>query len=235
MKSFPGTGGAAFDASSMVSSVCGGHVSRGGPRRPEGAAGSSPFPAPRSSRRAGETRATPVRARRAGCARSPSLRPFSAASARAASSSAAGANGSAAERRSASARTSGAASGLAELSSARPRRSPPGRRRRSRGRARARRACARASDGARSPGRGAPGRGPERRTASASRRAARAGTSWRYCPFSQASFSWSKRDGDGPMRSSEKSEAISASVIRSRSSPGDQPRSARKLSSASGR
>src|SRR5664280_2245027 len=46
-----------------------------------------------------------------------------------------------------------------------------------------------------------------------------AGTSWRYCPFSQASFSWSKREGEGPMRSSEKSETISARVIRSRSSP----------------
>ena len=50
-----------------------------------------------------------------------------------------------------------------------------------------------------------------------------------YCWFIHSSFSGSNTDGDAPTRSSENSRSISSRERISRSPPGAQPRSARKL------
>ncbi len=124
---------------------------------------------------------------------------------------------------------------LCRTSSAPRRRTRPGRRRRSRAPPRAPSASGTATGGARSRGSRSAGsrsgipNGRSRSTSAAGSMPAR------YWPFSQRSFSWSKREGEGPIRSSEKRRTISSIVIFSRSSPGDQPRRARKFASASGR
>ena len=125
-----------------------------------------------SSKSGGDAR-EPVRARRAGCAICPSGRPFSVASARAASSSAAWVNGSSGRQAIGERAHERRRVGPAELPHAgrvEVRRIVAVDREAS---ARARRACARGTDAARSPARASPRRGPGRRTASASRGAAR--------------------------------------------------------------
>ena len=77
-------------------------------------------------------------------------------------------------------------------------------------------------------------RRPRRRAATAASSSS-AGILAMYCAFIQSSFSGSKTEGEAPTRSSENSRSISSRVRISRSPPGAQPSSARKLKSASGR